>query len=101
MAQTLKDEAKKFLSDVPEENVFCCCDGRIFRNMKELAEALASMTDETFACHCNKEKNDFRNWVRDVIKDERLAADLAIVQNRLQAAKQVATRVSILTKRLA
>jgi hypothetical protein len=69
--------------------------------MKELAEALATMTDETFVYHSNAEKKDFSNWVRDIIGDEKLAKDLEKAENRAQAAKQAATRIATLTKRLA
>jgi len=101
MAETLKEQAKRLLADVPEEYVFWCHDGGILRSMKELGDALNSMTDETYAFHANAEKNDFTNWVRDIIKDGRLARDLQKATDRAQAAKQAATRVATLTKRLA
>ena len=44
MAETLKQEAKRLLADVPEEYVFRCCDGQILRNMKEFGDALNTMT---------------------------------------------------------
>ena len=73
MAKTLTTEAMQFLVDVPAEYVFWCEDGRVLRNLKDLADALATMSDETFAHHANTEKNDFSRWVRDIIKDEWLA----------------------------
>ncbi len=100
MAGTLKEQAQKVLSKVPEEYVFRCQDGRIFRDMKELAEALSTMTDETFAHHSNAEKKDFSNWVRDIIGDEKLAKDLEKATSRTQAAKQAASRVAVLSKKL-
>jgi predicted metal-dependent HD superfamily phosphohydrolase len=101
MAGTLKEQAQKFLPKVPEEYIFWCHDGRILHSMKELGDALNTMTDETYAFHANIEKNDFANWVRDVIKDERLAKDLQKASSQAQAAKLVASRMSILSKRLA
>ena len=100
MAGTFKEQAQKFLSQVPEEYVFRCQDGRVLRDMKELAEALTTMTDETFAYHSNIEKKDFSNWVRDIIGDEKLASDLGKATIRTQAAKQAATRVDVLSKKL-
>ena len=91
-----KEQAEKFLAKVPEEYVFWCYDGRIFRDMKELAEGLVTMSDEVFAYHANPEKNDFSNWVRDVIKDEKLANDLALATSKVQAAGYVATRLTYL-----
>ena len=101
MAETLKQEAKRLLADVPEENVFWCHDGCVMHNMKELGDAMNTMADETYAYHANTEKNDFANWVRDVIKDEKLAKDLQKAPSKAQAARLVASRMSILSKRLA
>ena len=100
MAETLKQEAKRLLADVPEKYVFRCCDGQILRNMKEFGDALNTMTHETYVFHANTEKNDFANWARDVIKDERLAKDLQRAPNRAQAANLVASRRTTLSKRL-
>ena len=91
-----KEQAQKFLSKVPEEYVFWCYDGSIFRDMKELAEGLVTMSEEVFAYHANPEKNDFSNWIRDVIKDEKLANDLAQSTSKVQAAGCVATRLTYL-----
>ncbi len=97
----LRSDAQKFLTIVPEEYVFKCHDGRVLENMKELGDALATMADETFAYHSNSEKKDFSNWVRDVIGDERLAMDLEMCLDRVQAARIVAGRIDVLTKALA
>jgi len=100
MGLTLKQEAEKFLAEVPQEYAFWCHDGSTLRDIKELGKALATMTDETFAYHANMEKNDFSNWVRDVIGDEKLASNLQRARNRVQAANQVTSRISVLAKRL-
>jgi hypothetical protein len=91
-------EAQKLLAKVPNEYVFWCCDGRVLRDMGELAEALAVMTDETFGFHSNKAKKDFSNWLADIIGDKKLAKELESVLNRNQAAKIVAKRVDALKK---
>ena len=100
MAKILKSDAERILADVPEENVFRCCNGRIFRNMNELNQAFGSMEDEHFAYHANTERNDFSNWVKDIIKDDKLARDLAKSLNQSQAAKAVADRMSFLNNKL-
>ncbi len=100
MAETLKQEAERLLSNVPEEYVFRCCDGRILRSMQELGDVLNTMSDDTYIFHANTEKNDFTSWVRDIIQDEKLAKDLQKAPNQVQAAKHVASRVAILSKRL-
>ena len=101
MPRILRQDAERLLANVPEEYVFRCCDSRILRNMKELGETFASMTGETFAHHSNEERNDFSNWVRDIIRDEKLARDIWKSLNRTQAAKNVARRMAFLSSKLA
>ena len=100
MAETLKQEAKRFLANVPEDYVFVCSDGRILRNIKELADALKTMKGVTYASHANATKNDFANWIKDIIKDEMLATDVRKAANQGQAAKRVESRIAVITKRL-
>ena len=69
--------------------------------MRELAEALASMTEETFAYHLNAEKKDFSNWVRDIIGDKKLAEELESALDRNQAASMAAGRIDNLSRILA
>ncbi len=101
MARITEEDARNMLGNVPEENVFYCHGGRVLRNTAELRDCLASMSDETFAYHVNPEKNDFSNWVRDVIGDDKLARDLNRAKNRPAAEKSVAERLVFLQKKVA
>ncbi|OGO23433.1 MAG: hypothetical protein A2144_05480 [Chloroflexi bacterium RBG_16_50_9] len=98
MIETLKQKAQRLLSDVPGEYVFRSSNGHILRNLKELNEELNTMSGESYATHVNKEKNDFTNWVRDVIRDEELARNLQKTPNQAQAAKMVSSRITTLSK---
>ncbi|MFA5056207.1 MAG: hypothetical protein WC562_08610 [Dehalococcoidia bacterium] len=95
-----KQEAEKLLADCTEDYAFWCSDGRIFRSMRDLADGLANMSDETFVYHANEEKHDFSNWLRDVIDDEKLAKELENSITRQTAARRVKERVSILNTKL-
>jgi len=95
----LKEQEEKFLFKVPGKDVFRCHDGRTFRDMKELADGLVTISDDIFAYHVNSERNDFSKWVRDVIGDEKLASDLATATNRTQAAGYVTARLAVLTSK--
>jgi hypothetical protein len=100
MAIILKTDAERLLGDVPGEYVFRSHDGQILRNLQDLVYALSVMTDETFAFHVGIQKNDFSNRVRDIIKDEKLAADLAKSPSRSESATRVADRITFLSKKL-
>jgi hypothetical protein len=96
--QTKTDrQNSKLLEKTPPEYVFYCHDGVIFSDTNELAAGLATMSDETFAYHSNSEKQDFSNWVRDVIGDNKLANDLARATSREQATEYVVARIALLS----
>lgn len=88
------------MADVPKEYAFRCHDGAILRNVKELGDTFNTITDEAYVFHANAKKNDFSNWVEDIIKDGMLANDLQKATNRAQAAKLVANRIAILSKKV-
>jgi len=92
-----KKQPEKLVVKAPVEYVFWCHDGSVFTDLRELAEGLTAMSDETFAYHSNPEKQDFSNWVRDVIGEEQLANDLARAISRLQAARYVTARTALFT----
>jgi hypothetical protein len=98
VAKIQKEDARKYLADVPGEYVFRSHDSSIFKNMRELRDGLANMAEETYAYHANAEKNDFSNWIRDIIKDDKLAAELKSAKSRAEAAKRVGNRIAILSR---
>jgi len=101
MAKKLtRDDVESILADVPEQYVFNCRDGKVLRNVRELRDALLTMTDETFFYHSNDIKHDFSDWVRDIIKDNQLARDLVRSTTRLQAAKITVNRTALLSSKL-
>lgn len=91
-----KNQAQKTLSNVPEEKIFWSHDGQIFRSLHELESGFNRMTEETYKYHANAAKNDFSNWVREVIGDDTLAKDLEKAPNRLDAAMKVESRIHYL-----
>ncbi len=56
MAKMQREEAKKFLADVPEEYVFRCHDSCVFKNMRDLRDGLAKMPEDVYGSHANTEK---------------------------------------------
>ncbi|MDO8490798.1 MAG: hypothetical protein Q7T04_02140 [Dehalococcoidia bacterium] len=100
MARILSTDAERLLGNVHGQNVFWCHDSCIMKNLRELRDALANMSAEVFAFHVNGEKNDFANWVRDVVNDETLARQIERSRNRARTAQIVAERVNFLSTKL-
>ena len=93
-----KDEARKYLSDAAPDQCFWANNGPILKNLEELANAFPEMSDETFNYHVNKDKNDFCNWISDVIGDKKLANDLLSSKKKESALKKIRNRLSSLKK---
>ncbi len=75
---------KRFI-EAPEDKRFVLNDGRILKDLKELADALEHMSEDVFRHHVNEAKNDFSNWARDVLNEKELAEDLQKLDSQLHA----------------
>ena len=94
-----REEARKYLNNAPSEHNFWVCDGSVLRNLDDLSNLLSHMNEETFSYHSNKDKNDFSNWITDILGDKKLAEELLKAKTRNLAMKKVKERVSMLKKR--
>ncbi len=99
MPKMLPEEAKKLLANVPEQFTFRSYNGDVYWNLRDLAQAVASMNDAVFTYHVNDQKNDFANWVADVIGDRKLARELRETRNPAKTAGRLAERVAFLESR--
>ena len=86
---------KKTLVRVSEEKMFWCNDGQTYADIRELARGLVAMSQETFYHHVNPDKNDFSNWVRDIINDIELADALLRAASKDAAANCVIARLEL------
>lgn len=62
--------------DIPQEKQFHFHDGTAAAGIEQLMRKIETISYQEFYRHVNAEKNDFANWIRYVVKDERLADDL-------------------------
>ena len=90
-----KKTAKKILKNVPEDKKFWVCDGRVLKNLRELEQALRTMSDETYRYHVNKAKNDFYNWIKDVFRNRKLATEIKKSRNKISAANKLKKALKI------
>ena len=94
MSRMNKENAKNILSNVPEDKIFWVNDGRILRNLNDLSSALADISEETFIYHVNKEKNDFKNWISEVVGDKKLANGIAKAKSKEHMLNKVNKRIN-------
>lgn len=92
MVRVTQSVARQRLGDVASDKQFWCQNGQVFKNLRDMEIAFGQMGDDTFRYHASEAKNDFSNWVRDVIGDEKLARDLQKSTVPTQAGKAVASR---------
>lgn len=69
-------------------SVFYFHNGQTADTVRTLIKVLENLDEDTFKYHCNKDKNDFFNWLSTGLNDAKAAA----------AIKTVKTRKTMLTK---
>ena len=88
------------VTDCGEECSFKLADGKAIRNLSQFNECLADMSEEVFRHHVNEERNDFSNWVGDVLKDKKLADDLLKTKDKTETHVLVLERIIELVNEL-
>lgn len=61
---------------------FYASDGKMISSVKGLIDALSMMSEDAFRSHVNSSKNDFANWIRDVLNDGLLADKISKIYDK-------------------
>lgn len=89
--------ARRYLRTVAEEQKhFRTRDGQALKNLWDLYVYLKSCDDGAFRHHVDGKKNDFANWVRDVILDDDLAGYLEYCIARPAMVNRLLGRINFL-----
>ena len=100
LAKLKSEEARRILSNTPPDKAFWVNNGPVLKNIIELAAAAKKLTEQQFAHHVNKAKNDFAKWVDEVIRDSELAKQLRRIKTKDDIAHIVTNRLRQLQKLL-
>lgn len=98
MAKMIIEDVRRVLSDVSAEKCFWFNNRPIVRNIYELVATINNISEDAFKYHVNEEKNDFSNWIRDVLKDEKLAKTLLKTKTKNTTVKKIKERIKYLEK---
>jgi hypothetical protein len=92
-------DAHKVLADVPGSNLtFWFNNGTIAKNIYEFVSTIESCDKGVFEYHVNSEKNDFYNWILNVLGDEILAKRVKKEMDQKKFAKKIRRRIKELEK---
>ncbi|MBN1544491.1 hypothetical protein JW898_03440 [Candidatus Woesearchaeota archaeon] len=80
----LKMLRERVLSDCPPGTEFWTCHGSIVRNIYEMKDTIRALNEYAFKYHVNEDnhKNDFAEWIGDVLDDHVLAYKLGGVMDK-------------------
>ena len=70
------------LKDVPIGREFIFNDGTILKNIYDLISTLKIIDDNSFLYHCNIDKDDFSNWIKDVFSEYALSEELLKIHDK-------------------
>ena len=73
---TSDTRSPKQLVQAEGNSCFWIHNGPVLKNLVDLRDAFETINDEQFNYHVNKDKNDFANWIRDVLHEIPLATKL-------------------------
>ncbi|PIN72303.1 hypothetical protein COV22_03575 [Candidatus Woesearchaeota archaeon CG10_big_fil_rev_8_21_14_0_10_47_5] len=93
-------EAERILTANTEaDQSFFMCNGSVISNLRQLLDIFQTIEDNVFRHHVNDERNDFSNWIRDIVRDAKLANDLQKAKKKAQAIAVLRQRITWLEKK--
>ena len=75
-------QGNKTLVNAPEDKVFWVHDGPKLRNLVDLRDLLQGLKESMFKFHVSEAKNDFANWINDVLGEAELAKKLRKIKSK-------------------
>ena len=99
MPKISKQMALRILSEAEGDKRFFVNDGAVLSELKQMPSALRKMKKQTFDHHVNEEKNDFSNWVNEVLGDKDLAKKMSAAKSKTEMTKHVSSRLQDLKKK--
>lgn len=64
-------------------------DGKVFSTLEKFSKELQTMTQDVFKHHVNKDKHDFKEWIKHSLKEEELSKKIEKKINKLELELEV------------
>jgi len=96
LAADSRDTPGFIFSDVPCAKEFILKDGSVLKNLYELAMHFEKMGDSVFSHHVTESKNDFSNWINDVMGENMLAKKITGMKKegmQIEVLKHIVSRL--------
>ena len=94
IAEVANTPKKKLpLISASKTRLFLLDNGQTIKNLIELKEIVSKMPTIQFRTHINSEKNDFYNWIKDVLNDKDCAEDIKHARTQNLFIEQIDTHL--------
>ena len=98
--ETNLQEMESYLRDVLPEKSFWVSNGRIIRNIYELASVIENMNYDIFKYHVAIDKNYFSKWVGEVLGDKNLAGEMLNAKTKEATFKIIKKRINAIEEHI-
>lgn len=80
------------------ENYFYASNGDVLKSLDDLLGYLKTASDGSFYHHVNSEKNDFANWIKEVLKKDSLSEEIRKMNSRGDFVKAIEAGLGLKNK---
>jgi hypothetical protein len=84
-----KTSKRKVLMRAPDHHRFWAANGFVLSDLHDLVNCITTMDSNHFKHHVNSEKNDFANWVGDILNEKKLATELRKTKTKAATLKKI------------
>lgn len=77
------------IKNAPEGKYFYFNNGKNAKNLRELHKEINKMDNEMYSAFVNNKKNDFYNWINDVLCHKKLAMSIKRVRAKETLIKKI------------
>jgi hypothetical protein len=77
--------------DLAPGEYFYFVHGAVARSISEMSQELGRISDDVFRYHCNAEKNDFYQWIRNIFGDVQLADKIQHLSSKLEIVRALSS----------